>query len=200
MNDLSDYKEVNGNLVHPTAVVYWDRIKIGTGNIIYPYVCIGTDAQHMREPSDGVIEIGDNNVFREHTCVTMPTRFSKKTSIGNNCYFMTNSMVHHDCVVEDNVTMSNNCVIAGHVYVMKGSIIGLNCNVHQWQVIGSYSMLGMGTIVTPKNKIVPGKIYIGTPAEVLKDNVIGLQRNNISDEALKEELERYNNLIKEVHK
>ena len=166
---------------------------------IYPYVCIGTDAQHIREPSTGHIEIGNNNIFREHTCVTMPTKFSNKTSIGNNCFFMTNSMVHHDCVVEDNATMSNNCVIAGHVHVMQGAIIGLNCNVHQFQVIGSYSMLGMGTIVTPKNRIIPGNIYVGTPAKKLKKNKIGLERNNIDNKKLQIEENRYEKIYKDLN-
>lgn len=200
MNILSDFENINGNFVHPSAVVYWDRINIGTGNVIHPYVCIGTDAQHIREPSTGIIEIGNNNIFHSHSCVTMPTKFSKKTVIGNDCYFMTNSMVHHDCVIEDSVTMSNNCVLSGHVHVMKGAIIGLNCNVHQWQVIGSYSMLGMGTIVTPKNRIVPGNVYVGTPAKVLKPNIIGLERNKIDDNTLLDETDRFENIYRDLHK
>lgn len=200
MNDLSDFKIIKGNFVHPTAVIYWDRIQIGEGNIIYPYVCIGGDAQHLREPSEGIIKIGNNNIFREHTCVTMPTKFSKNTLIGDNCFFMTNSMIHHDCVIENNVTLSNNCVMAGHVHVMIGSIIGLNCNVHQFQVIGSYSMLGMGTIVVPKNRILPGNIYVGTPAKKLKTNTIGLERNNINKEKLKFEKNRFESIRQSLHK
>ena len=197
---MKGFQEINGNLVHRTALIDWDKVSIGTGNVIHPYVCIGNDAQHAREKSTGTIEIGNNNIFHSHSNVTMPTRFSEKTIIGSNCFFMTNSMVHHDCIVEDNVTMSNNCVLSGHVHVMKGAIIGLNCNVHQFQVIGSYSMLGMGTIVTPKNRIVPGNIYVGTPARILKENKIGLERNNISQQDLTKETERYNIILGKLQK
>ena len=200
MNNLEDFIEINGNFVHPTSVVYWDRINIGTGNILYPYVCIGTDAQHMRESSTGIIEIGNNNVFHPHSCITMPTKISNKTKIGDNCYFMSNSMIHHDCVIEDNVTISNNCVLSGHVHCMQGSILGLNVNVHQWQVIGSYSMLGMGTVVTKKSKITPGNIFVGTPARLIKPNKVGLERNKIDQENLDLETRRYADIHEELNK
>ena len=44
-----EWKEIKGNRVHSTAVINWDQLEIGTGNEIGPYVCIGTDAQHIRE-------------------------------------------------------------------------------------------------------------------------------------------------------
>jgi UDP-N-acetylglucosamine acyltransferase len=195
---LKDYKEINGNLVHETALVDWDNLKIGTGNKIGPYSVIGSDAQHMREPSTGIIEIGNNNTFFEYANVTRPTKISNITKIGNNNFFMSNSMVHHDCVIEDNTTLSNFCVLSGHVYLMKGCILGLNVNVHQFQVIGSYAMLGMGTVVTPKNEIIPGNVYIGSPARILRKNKIGLERNNIDEEMLNSEIERFRTLKKRI--
>lgn len=191
---MTGYKEINGNLVHETALIDWDNIKIGQGNKIGPYSIIGSEAQHMRESSTGIVEIGNNNVFFEYVNITRPTRYSKITKIGNNNFFMSNSMVHHDCVIEDNITLSNFCVLSGHVHLMKGCILGLNVNVHQFQVIGSYSMIGMGTVVIPKNKIFPGNTYVGTPAKILRKNKIGLERNGVSEEMLNFEIERFNNL------
>lgn len=199
MNDFSDFKEIKGNLVHPSAIVYWDRISIGTGNIIYPYVCIGTDAQHLKQPSSGIIEIGDNNIFREHVTVNCATPISNLTKIGSNCYFMISSHIAHDCVIEDNVTMGNNTTLAGHVHVMNYAVLGLNCNIHQFQVIGSYSMLGMGTIVSAKRTIYPGKVYVGSNAKFAKENTIGLERNNITPEVLEKEKTRFENLYKVNH-
>ena len=80
--------EIGGNRVHHTAMVNWEQLDIGSGNEIGPYVCIGTDAQHRTEPSEGTIVIGDNNIIREYSTINLPTRFSKITSIGSNCYFM----------------------------------------------------------------------------------------------------------------
>jgi UDP-N-acetylglucosamine acyltransferase len=199
MNNFSDYQKINGNFVHPTAIVYWDKIKIGTGNIIHPYAVIGGDAQHLREESTGFIEIGDNNVFREYVTVHMPTSISKLTKIGNNCLFMVLAHIAHDCIVEDNVRMSNNSILSGHVHVMTGAVLGLSCCVHQWQVIGSYTMLGMGTIVSATNKILPGKIYVGASAKGLKENTIGLERNNITPEILENEIKRFEKLHGDMH-
>jgi UDP-N-acetylglucosamine acyltransferase len=193
---LKGYKEINGNLIHETALVDWDNLKIGTGNKIGPYSVIGSDAQHMREPSTGIIEIGNNNAFFEYVNITRPTKISNITKIGNNNFFMSNSMIHHDCVIEDDITLSNFCVLSGHVYLMKGCILGLNVNVHQFQIIGSYAMLGMGTVVTPKNEIIPGNVYIGSPARILRKNKIGLERNNIDEEMLNSEIERFRTLKK----
>ena len=36
------YKKIKGNLVHKSAVINWNNINIGKGNIIGPYVVIGT--------------------------------------------------------------------------------------------------------------------------------------------------------------
>ena len=191
---MTGYKEINGNLVHETAIIDWANLKIGKGNKIGPYSIIGSDAQHMREPSTGIVEIGDNNVFFEYVNITRPTRYSSITKIGDNNFFMSNSMIHHDCVIEDNITLSNFCVLSGHVHLMKGCILGLNVNVHQFQIIGSYSMIGMGTVVTPKNEILPGNIYVGTPARILRKNKIGLERNNVNEEILNSEIERFKNL------
>ncbi len=67
--------EIGGNRVHHTAMVNWEQLDIGSGNEIGPYVCIGTDAQHRTEPSEGTIVIGDNNIIREYSTVNLPTRF-----------------------------------------------------------------------------------------------------------------------------
>ena len=39
------FKKIKGNLIHNTAVINWDEIIIGKGNIIGPYVVIGNKVQ-----------------------------------------------------------------------------------------------------------------------------------------------------------
>ena len=43
------YKKIKNNLVHETAVINWDKLLIGKGNKIGPYVVIGNDAQHPKK-------------------------------------------------------------------------------------------------------------------------------------------------------
>ncbi|MEC8322211.1 MAG: hypothetical protein VXZ60_00995, partial [Pseudomonadota bacterium] len=52
---------IAGNKVHETAIVAWDHVKLGTGNIIGPYACVGTEAQHKTLACEGKVVIGDNN-------------------------------------------------------------------------------------------------------------------------------------------
>ena len=88
--------------------------------------------------------------------------------------------------------------IAGNTYVMKNSQFGLNSVIHQDQVVGSYSMIGMGTIVGKKANLKPGYIYVGNPVKGIILNKIGLSRNKISKKKLISETKRFENLKKNV--
>jgi len=191
--------EIGGNRVHHTAMVNWEQLDIGSGNEIGPYVCIGTDAQHRTEPSEGTIVIGDNNIIREYSTVNLPTRFSKITSIGSNCYFMALSHIAHDCVVADNVIFSNNATLGGHVHIMQNAQVGFSATIHQYQVIGSYCMIGMGTVIPRNKKILPGTKWVGNPAKMLGMNDVGLQRAGISEEDLEKEKQHYENISRRLN-
>ena len=193
---MTNFKKIKGNLIHKSSIINWDKVKIGKGNIIGPNVIIGTEAQHPYEKSDGKIVIGNRNVFREFTTIHLPTKIKKVTMVGDNCYFMTLSHIAHDCIVEDGVIFSNNVTLGGNTYVMKKSQLGFNVTVHQNQVIGSYSMIGMSSVITKKIKIKPGFIFAGNPAKKISINKIGIKRKNVSKNDLKKEEKRFYSLIK----
>ena len=146
------YKKIKGNIVHETAVINWKNLKIGKNNKIGPYVVIGNDAQYPGKRSKGKILIGNRNVINEFCNIHLPTNQSNKTIIGNNNYFMNSTTIDHDCVIEDNVILSSNVVLGGNVHIMKGAQLGIRTSVHQNQVIGSYSMIGMNSIITKKTR------------------------------------------------
>ena len=191
-----NFKKIKDNYIHKTAVINWKRLTIGKNNVIGPYVVIGTDAQHTNGKSLGNIKIGNNNIFREFSTVHLPTKIKKITYIGNNCHFMTLSHIAHDCHIENNVVFSNNVTLGGNTRVMQDSQLGFNVIVHQNQIIGAYSMLGMGTIVTKKFKVLPGHIYVGNPIKKIKKNIIGLKRKNITSKIIKKEILRFKTLIR----
>ena len=193
---MLNFKKVKDNLIHQTAVINWKKITIGKGNIIGPYVIIGNNAQHPKLKNDGIIKIGDNNVFNEFTNVHLPTSIKKKTTIGNNNYFMNSTTIDHDCQLENNIILSSNVTLGGNVYVMNNAQMGIKSSVHQNQIIGSYSMIGMHSFVTKKLLVTPGFIFYGKPAKKVKKNLIGLKRNNISVDIMKKETKRFNDLIK----
>ena len=188
------YKKYKGNLIHKTAIINWKDVKIGTNNVIGPYVVIGNYAQHPNSKSSGNIIIGNNNKFSEYCNIHLPTNLSKKTIIGDNNYFMNSTTIDHDCKIENNVILSSNVILGGNVYVMNGAQLGIKTLVHQNQIIGSYTMIGMGSIITKKLKVFPGYVFIGRPATKLKINKIGLNRNKISKKLLDNETKRFKNL------
>ena len=87
-------------------------------------------------------------------------------------------------------------MIAGYSILMSNVHFGMGSMCHQFSVIGSYSMIGMGTVITKKNEIKPGGVYFGSPARYIKLNEIALQKNKITSNQLdslnKKYLELYN--------
>jgi UDP-N-acetylglucosamine acyltransferase len=187
----SNYEIIKGNYVHKKAIIDWDNITIGKENIFGPMVVIGSSAQHKYYESSGMIEIGNKNIFSEFSVVSRPTIMTKKTIIADGNYFMSNSVIHHDCKVENNIIVCSNVSVAGSVTLMNGVYLGQNSSVHQFQILGSYSILGMNSCVTKKTQIFPGRKYVGVPCRDIGENKIGLDRNKISKEYLDKELRRY---------
>jgi len=189
------YLKIKNNFVHNTAIIDWKNLEIGKNNTIGPYAIIGGEAQHPKKKSFGKIIIGNNNNISQFVSINRPTKFRKKTIIGNNNYIMSNSVIDHDCILENYITMSSNVLLGGNVYIMNGSQLGMKTIIHQNQLIGSYTMIGMGSIITKRKKIIPGYIFFGKPVKKVKKNLIGLKRNNISSSKLKKENDRYKNIF-----
>jgi len=189
------FNKVKGNLIHKTAVINWNKLIIGKNNIIGPYVVIGNRAQHPSAKSNGKIYIGNNNIFNEYCNIHLPTIISKRTFIGNNNYFMNSTTIDHDCIIEDNIVLSSGAILGGNVHVMVGAQLGIRSSIHQNQIIGSYSIIGMNSFVTKKLKVEPGFKFYGKPAKKKTKNLIGLKRNKIDNVKLKFELKRFKELM-----
>ena len=144
------YLKIKNNLVHKTAVIDWKNVEIGKNNIIEAYTIIGGQP-NIQEKSVGKILIGNNNKISQFVCINRPTNLNKKTIIGDDNFIMNNSTIDHDCIIENNVILSSNVILGGNVHIMKGAQLGIRTIVHQNQLIGSFSMIGMGSIITKKN-------------------------------------------------
>ena len=190
------FKKIKGNFVHSTSVINWKKIKIGKGNIIGPYVVIGNNPQWKNKKPSGKIIIGNNNIFNEYCNIHLPTSITKKTKIGNNNYFMNSTTIDHDCLIENDVQLNSNVILGGNVHVMKNAHLGIKTIVHQNQVIGSYSITGMGSIITKKINIIPGYVYYGKPVKKIKKNFIALKKFKINEKILNKEKKRFYKLVK----
>lgn len=175
----------NTNISHGVIVV--GDIQIGQNNYFGPYCVIGTYPQdtQKRLPQHKNILIGDNNVIREYTTVHPPL-MSNQTQISDDCYIMAYSHIAHDCIIGNCVVMANQSTLGGHTVIDDNSTLGLNVCVHQFVRIGSYSMVGMGSVVT--KDVPPGALILKN--KFAKINVIGLKRKGFSDKQI-EQIEKF---------
>ena len=211
MQELADLYP--GNHIHQTAIID-PSVSLGIGNYIGPYTVIGPDVRigdrnriegqcSIGQPAEHVhyftghwakgVVIGSDNVIREFTTINSGTEIV--TQMGNYCIMLRGSHLSHDSVIEDKVTLSCNVLLGGHSYVMEGANLGLGAITHQRSIIGAYTLVGMGAVVTKKVQVKPGSIYVGNPARWLKMNDVGLKRNGVTDERLRELADRFWKLV-----
>lgn len=150
---------------------------LGQRNTVYPFTTLGLLAQHKRSNApDAVLEIGDDNLFREHVTAHVGSEVDNKiTKIGSRNWFLVGSHIAHDCVVGNDVIMSNNATLAGHVHVQDRAIIGGLSAVQQFTRIGTGAMIG--GMCGVKRDVIPFGIIMGGYDSPLNGlNLIGLQR------------------------
>jgi len=201
------------NYIHPTSII-GDNVTLGVNNHIGPfcyiigdtiignnnkfeaYCSIGTPPEHRDyfNSKEGKTIIGDNNIIREFVTINAGTK--NTTILNNDITLLKGSHIGHDCVIEDKVNLSCNVLIGGHSYLMEGSNFGLGSACHQFSTIGAYSMIGMNSTITKNSNIIPGKIYVGSPSKLIKENILGLKRNKISPQKLEKFIKQYNNILK----
>jgi UDP-N-acetylglucosamine acyltransferase len=98
--------------------------------------------------------------------------------------------ISHDTVLFDSVILSNCTQIGGHTQILQGVNIGLNTTIHQKSTVGTFSMIGMGSVIS--RDIPPFLTAMGIPAKPIKLNEFGLRRNGFMDEEI--------SLIREIYK
>jgi len=156
--------------------------QIGENNQIFSFVCLGGLPQDISfDPSKKTyLKIGNNNIFREFVNIHRSTKIEIPTTIGDNNYFMGTVHLGHDCIVGNNNIFVQNCILAGHVHVGNKVLISGHVAVHQFCRIGDYSIIGgLSKIV---KDVPPYMMVDGNPALVVGINVVGLRRNQFSEE------------------
>jgi UDP-N-acetylglucosamine acyltransferase len=155
---------------------------MGRNNTVYSGAILGEAPQHLKyngEPT--TLDIGDDNVFREHVTIHRGTTQSMKTTIGNHNYFMVNSHVAHDCVIGSNCFLTNGCMMGGHCVMDDQAILSGNSVVHQYTRVGRLSLLS-GISGTSKD-IPPFMIQQGYNS-IHAVNVVGMRRAGMTYEQI----------------
>ena len=158
--------------------------QIGAGTHIFPFASIGHDPQDLKYKGEASrLEIGSNNVIREHVTMNPGTEGGGLlTKIGNSCLFMVGSHIAHDCLVGDNVILVNNATLGGHVKIGDYAIIGGLAAVHQFVRIGRHSMIGGCSGV--ENDVIPYGSIVGNRAHLSGLNLVGLKRRGFSRDTI----------------
>jgi len=158
---------------------------IGRGCEIFTGAVIGSRPQDLKFKGENVfLEIGNNNIIREYCTFNPGTGDNGKTIVGNNNLFMAYSHIAHDCIVGNHCIIANNGTLAGHVTIEDKAVVGGLVAIHQFVRIGRLSIIGGCSKVV--QDIPPYSTCDGHPARVYGLNLIGLRREKLSRESIKE--------------
>jgi len=167
-----------------TVIGKWTEL--GENNQIYHLASVGAAPQDLKYKGEECwTRLGNGNVIREFATIHRGTVTGHaETVMGNNNLMMAYSHVAHDCVIGSGNVFANSATLAGHVTVQDNVILGGLVAIHQFVTVGSYSMLGGGTLVgqdiPPYMIATSGK----RDAKLRGLNLIGLKRRGFSDEAI----------------
>lgn len=183
------------NVELKSHVVVQQDTAIGDYTLVHPFALVGGDPQHLGYKGETVrLEIGQNNIIREHSTLNRGTpQGTGVTRLGNNCLLMTGAHIGHDCVVGDNVTMANNATLGGHAQVGDKVFLGGLCAVHQNGRVGHGAIVGGLAAVT--RDVIPYGSAWGNHARLRGLNIIGLKRKGYGKDQLRRLLAFYRDLF-----
>lgn len=162
-------------------VVIEADVIIGTDNVIDHAAIIGTAPQDLSFSADREtrVEIGNENVIREHCTIHRGSADGSATKIGHKNFLMAGAHVGHNCEIGNNVIIANNCLLGGHVRVDDGAFLGGGCVFHQNIHVGRLAIVQGGSAFS---KDIPPFVIAAERNYVFGLNVVGLRRAGVSEQ------------------
>jgi UDP-N-acetylglucosamine acyltransferase len=167
-----------GTVIQSHVVMEGD-VTIGTKNFVGHGAIIGTFPQDLSFSPERrtKIDIGDENIIREHCTIHRGTAEGSATKIGDKNFLMVGAHVGHNCEIGNNVIIANNCLLGGHVRVDDGAFLGGGCVFHQHVRVGRLAIAQGGSAF---GKDIPPFVIAAERNYVFGLNVIGLRRAGFS--------------------
>ena len=167
-----------GSRIESHAVIE-NEVVIGAGNVIGHAAIIGAPPQDLSYSATRrtKVEIGAENVIREHCTIHRGSADGSATKIGNKNFLMAGAHVGHNCEIGNNVIIANNCLLGGHVRVDDAAFLGGGCVFHQHMHIGR---LAITQGASAFSKDIPPFVVAAERNLVFGLNVVGLRRAGLS--------------------
>lgn len=112
------------------------------------------------------VEIGHDNIIGDGTIIAANSSITCNISIGRQVNINLNCTVGHDVIIEDYCNLSPDVNLSGNVHLSEGVTIGTGAVILPKVKIGSWSIIGAGTVVT--KDIPPFSTAVGIPARIIK--------------------------------
>jgi UDP-N-acetylglucosamine acyltransferase len=160
-------------------VVIEADVTIGTDNVVDHAAIIGTAPQDLSFSAERktFVEIGNENVIREHCTIHRGSAEGSVTKIGDKNFFMVGAHVGHNCEIGNNVIIANNCLLGGHVHIGDGAFLGGGGVFHQRMCVGR---LALTQGASGFSKDIPPFVIAAEINYVFGLNVVGLRRAGFS--------------------
>ena len=158
---MSKLNKINGVFIHKTAEVN-ETAKIGEGTFIW-------NQAQIREN----VKVGKNCIISKNVYLDLDV------IIGDNVKIENNVSLYKGVTVEDDVFIGPHAVFTNDLYprafnkdweitntiLKKGCSIGANATIVAGNIIGSYSMVAAGAVVT--QDVAPFSLVKGNPARIV---------------------------------
>jgi UDP-N-acetylglucosamine acyltransferase len=170
-----------GCVLHGHAIVRGPAV-LGARNVLHPFAVIGGEPQAKRHDGGPArLEIGEGNVFREHSTVHGGTE-GRATRIGAGNLFMVGSHVAHDVVIGSHCVFANATQLAGHAVIEDWVTFGGLSGVTQHVRVGESAFVAAAAAC--ERDVPPFVVVQGDRARVRGVNAVGLRRRGTPEESI----------------
>lgn len=214
MNEISPLAYVNpeakigeGVIIHPFAyidknVVIGDNCvimpnasilsgtRLGNNNKVYHNTVLGSTPQDFSyHGGDTILEIGNNNVFRENVVISRSSSSTGKSVIGDNNFIMDGVHICHDCNIANHCVIGIKCIIAGNCIIGSHAIFSSMVSMFQDTRVGEWSLVQGGCRL--KKDVPPYIVTTTNPTSYYGVNVEVLKHFNVSEKIIQHIAQAY---------
>ncbi len=158
------------------------KTKIGDNSIIRSFTIIyaGNKIGANFKTGNGVV-IRESNEIGDNVSIGIGSEIAYNVKIGNDVKLHSDVHVFENTVIEDNCRINPGVYFLNSKYpyspgekerlkgciIKKGAVIAARAIIMPGVTVGSYSLVGAGSLVT--KDIPPFKVVVGRPAKIIKD-------------------------------